>query len=86
MWHPAHLDGRRLVVLRPRGGLLDRYDVVAAGRLSHDGEALRLVESESSTVLISDADLGSVKPVTAANRIPECRGFDFFLIRSTDLA
>jgi hypothetical protein len=28
--------------------------------------------------------LESLMPVTAGNHIPECRGFDFFLLSETD--
>jgi hypothetical protein len=30
--------------------------------------------------VFSDEELQSLMPVAAANRIPECRGFDFFLM------
>jgi hypothetical protein len=76
MHHPAHIDGRSVVVLRQgRWG----FSVSESGILSYDGQTLSLGEGESQRVL-SDDELQSLMPVAPGNRIPECRGFDFYLI------
>jgi len=76
MYHPAHIDGRTLIVLsqRRRG-----FRALENGILSYDGQALSLDGGESRRVL-SDDELQSLTPVAPSNRIPECRGFDFYLI------
>jgi hypothetical protein len=55
-----------------------------SGILSHDGQTLSLGEGESRRVL-SDDELQSLMPVAPGNRIPECRGFDFYLIAEAGL-
>jgi hypothetical protein len=76
MYHPAHIDGRSVVILRSdRWG----YSALEIGILSYDGRALSLGEGESQRAL-SDDELQSLMPVAPGNRIPECRGFDFYLI------
>jgi hypothetical protein len=80
MWNPAHVDGRTLVVIRPRKSLLGGYEVIESGRLSHEGDALRLVGDRSSRV-VTDAELQALQPVVQKSHIAACRGFDFFLLR-----
>ena len=81
MHHPARLDGRSVVVLRQgRWG----FSAMESGILSHDGQTLSLGEGESQRVL-SDDELQSLMPVAPGNRIPECRGFDFYLIAEASL-
>jgi hypothetical protein len=85
MWYPAHIDGRTLVVIRARRSLLGGYDVVESGRLEHDGETLSLVGDHGSRA-VTDAELNSLQPVSSQNGISACRGFDFFLLRPTDVS
>jgi hypothetical protein len=76
MHQPAHIDGRSLVVLRQgRWG----FHALESGILSYDGQTLSLGEGESRRAL-ADGELQSLMPVAPGNRIPECQGFDFYLI------
>jgi hypothetical protein len=80
MYHPAHIDGCTVVLLRQdRWGLR----VIGGGRLSYDGESLTLVDGEAPR-RFSDAERDALMPVGPGNRIPECRGFDFFLLAESD--
>ena len=83
MWHPAHIDGRTLVVIGPKKSFLGGYDVVESGRLEHDGEVLHLVGGHSSRA-VTDAELESLQPVVQQTAIAVCHGFDFFLMRPAD--
>jgi hypothetical protein len=76
MYQPAHIDGRTVVVLRPVGR---GYRVVESGRLRFDGDTLLLYGKEFQRPS-SEAEMDSLKFVAAGNRIPECQGFDLFLI------
>ncbi len=76
MFDPAHLDGCSVVVLRPdRRG----FRVVESGVLNFDGETLTLGEGPSRRAF-TDAERDSLMPVAANSRIPECRGFRFFVL------
>jgi hypothetical protein len=79
MLHPAHVDGRSLVILRQQG---NRFSVVASGQLEHDGETLTLVGDGQQRVL-TEQDLASVMVVRPDTRIAMCRGFDLFLIEES---
>jgi hypothetical protein len=80
MHHPAHIDGRSVVLLRQgRRG----FHVLESGMLSYDGQTLTLGEGESRRVFTDD-ELQSLWPVVEGSRIPECRGFDFFLLSDAD--
>ena len=80
MLHPAHIDGRSVVILRQgRRG----FHVLESGMLSYDGQTLTLGEDESRRVFTDD-ELQSLMPVVEGSRIPECRGFDFFLLSEAD--
>jgi hypothetical protein len=76
MLHPAHVDGRSLVILQRRG---HQFSVAASGQLEHDGETLALVGDGKRRVL-TRARVGSVMVVRPDTKIAECRGFDLFLI------
>ena len=82
MLFPTYLDGCSVVVLRQ--GVFG-FRVVESGILSYDGEDLWLTLSETRRVL-STNELGSLRPVLATSKIPECRGFDFFLLEVSALA
>ncbi|MEX0653368.1 MAG: hypothetical protein WD151_04505 [Phycisphaeraceae bacterium] len=73
MHHPAHVDGRSLVLLKRTG---HRFAVVDSGLLSHDGENLELPSGHR----ITDDELGKFQSVISSNRIPECAGFDFYVV------
>ena len=84
MFQPAHVDGRTLVIIRRRPSLFNSgFTEVMRGRLEHDGAKLTLVGNCGRRV-ISDAELATFMPVNEGNRIPECAGFDFFLIQESD--
>jgi hypothetical protein len=80
MFPPAHIDGRTVVILvqEPLG-----FHLVESGRLAHDGESLWLGEGES-TRLFTDEERAALMIVGTNNRIPECRGFDFFVLKQAD--
>jgi hypothetical protein len=80
MHHPAHIDGCSVVILRQgwRG-----LHVLESGMLSYDGQTLTLGEDQSRRVFTDD-ELQSLMPVVEGSRIPECRGFDFFLLSEAD--
>lgn len=80
MKHPAHIDGRTLVVIRPRKFILGGYDVVESGTLGFDGESLELAGDHGSRT-VTDAELDSIQPVVQRTRIAACRGFDFFVVQ-----
>jgi hypothetical protein len=80
MYRPVHVDGRSLVILR-RGCSVFR--VLESGILSYDGRMLSLGGGDLRRVL-SDGELQSIMPVAPGNRIPECRGFDFFLLSENE--
>lgn len=80
MHHPAHVDGCSVVVLRQgRRG----FQVVESGILLFDGEALALGEGESRRPF-SEGELEALMHVTPNSHIPECRGFDFFVLTADD--
>jgi hypothetical protein len=83
MWQPAHIDGRTLVVIRPRKSVLGGYDVIESGVMQHDGEVLYLVGDHGSRA-VTKSELGSLQPVVPQSSIAVCRGFDFCLIRPAD--
>jgi hypothetical protein len=83
MWHPAHIDGRTLVVIRPRQSMLGGYEVIESGMLEHDGEVLRLVGDHGARA-VTNEELRSLQPVVPRSKIGACRGFDFFLLRPKD--
>jgi len=78
--HPAHIDGRSVVVLRQ-----DRWGfrVPESGILNYDEQTLSLGEGVSRRDFW-DAELQSLMPVAAGRRIPECRGLDFPLLSGAD--
>jgi len=76
MHQPAHLDGCSVVILRK---VRRAFSVQEQGRLSHDGQKLMLVHGDARR-LFTDAEIGALLSVTTDSRIPECKGFDFFLI------
>jgi hypothetical protein len=80
MHHQAHIDGRPVVILRHgrRGS-----HVPESGLLSYDGQTLTPGEDESRRVFTDD-ELRSLMPVVEGSRIPECRGFDVFLLSEVD--
>jgi hypothetical protein len=80
MYHPAHIDGRSVVILRQgRRG----FHVLESGMLSYDGQTLTLGEGKSRRVFTDD-ELRSLMPVVDGCRISECSGFDVFLLSGTD--
>jgi hypothetical protein len=85
MFHPAHIDGRTLVILRRHRALLRRvFRIVASGRLEYDGASLSLVNGPSERV-ITDSEREALMLVSSDTRIPQCRGFDLFLIEQAEV-
>ena len=77
MFYPAHLDGCSVVVLsNERRG----FQFVERGVLSFDGEALSIGDGESRRIF-TDLQRDSHIPVVVNSRIPECQGFDFFVLK-----
>lgn len=76
MYQPAHVDGRTVIILKPFNG---GYRVVESGRLSFDGDSLTLIREDTGRTFAA-SEVDAMKLVTASNRIPECSGFDFFVI------
>ncbi len=76
MWIPHHVDGRSVVILRQ--GIIG-FRVIERGVLSYDGEEL-ILQSDDHCRSVSDQELDSLLPVSESSHIPECKGFDFFLI------
>lgn len=80
MLHPAHIDGRTLVILRRRGSVFrPMFDVVISGRLEHDGSKLTLIGDGIERV-IAEPEQDMLMPVKPDSRIPQCNGFDLFMI------
>jgi hypothetical protein len=77
MYHPSEIDGCSLVVLRPTAL---GFEIIESGILSYDGEALRLETLPNGWRLIDDAESNEFRYVGPENRIPECQGFDLFVI------
>jgi hypothetical protein len=77
LMQPHTLDGQTLIVVRQRGA---GFDVVCGGTLSFDGEELSLIDSHDRQLLvITDEQVGMIKHVGEANRIPQCCGYDYFI-------
>jgi hypothetical protein len=77
MYHPSEVDGSSLVVLRQtRLG----FEIVESGILCYDGETLRLETVPNGWRIIDDAECSNYRYVGPENRIPECQGFDLFVI------
>jgi hypothetical protein len=51
--------------------------------VSYDGQMLTLGKGESRRVFTDD-ELQSLMPVVEGSRIPECSGFDLFLLSGAD--
>ncbi|WP_092050502.1 hypothetical protein [Planctomicrobium piriforme] len=79
MHHPAHIDGRTLVILKPT---ILGYKIIEKSRLAYDGNELHLIDGQSSRV-ITDQELAAVLNVTENCQIRECVGFDFMLFSDT---
>lgn len=78
---PVEIDGCTLVILRRNPSRWGRpFSVVAGGLLSYDGDTLTM-ENDGVRQPISDDELADIMDVHADTMIPECRGFDRFLIR-----
>jgi hypothetical protein len=76
--NPVEVDGLTAVILRQCG---ERFERVCAGRLAFDGSELSLMDSDDrESTVISEEALAGMMHVTSDNRIPECSGFDLFII------
>jgi hypothetical protein len=74
---PSHLDGRTLAVLSFDGW---KYRLVASGHMSYDGETMTLLTNSSDNRSVTVDELSAIRPVSPKCRIPQCQGFDFFLL------
>lgn len=79
MWNPTDVDGRSLVILQAKGGILGGYKRLESGRLSYDGTRLTLA-SDAGERVVTESELRSLQPVSRQNLIPACRGFDFSIL------
>jgi len=80
--HPVEADGCGLVIIQERShGLRVVYDVVESGVLIYDGETLSLEHQDGSQREVPEREWPDVLNVAASNRIPQCAGFDFFIVR-----
>jgi hypothetical protein len=75
MLHPAHVDGRSLVMIQPT---TFGHRVIATGVLSYDGQTL-ILRNDADDRVVRDDELAAFAHVTDGTRIPECVGFDFFV-------
>ncbi len=79
---PHTLDGRTLIVLRQRA---TGFETVCSGRLSFDGEALSVADAHDRELMVlTDTQLLQIKHVVEGNRIPQCAGYDFFIVEPAD--
>ena len=85
MFHPAHIDGQSLVILRRRRSpmLGAAFIVVTSGRLEYDGETLNLVGDGVNRV-ITDQERAVLMVVRPDTNIVECRGFHLFLLEEAE--
>jgi hypothetical protein len=84
LFQPAHIDGRTLIILRRgRSSFGSAFAQAMSGRLEHDGEKLTLV-GDCHRRVITEAKLASLMPVNDGNRIPQCHGFDLFMIEEPE--
>jgi hypothetical protein len=84
MHHPVEIDGCRLVILRERTKLSSvRYDVLESGFLVYDGETM-LLDSENGSRVVTEQEMDDILDVTPTNQIPECSGFQLFILQRHD--
>ena len=76
---PAHLDGRTLVMIQHH---VWGYQRIESGRLNYDGSLMLLCEHDLVGRPITPDELASIRPVLPTSRIPQCRGYDFYLVAS----
>jgi hypothetical protein len=80
--HPVEADGCGLVILaESRSPLSIKYKVLESGVLSYDGKVLNLEFEGGGTRVITEEEQRYMLNVTPSNKIPECAGFDFFILR-----
>ena len=75
-YQPTHLDGRTIVILSDQS---IGYRILESGQLSYDGNTLSLMTDESERPFL-DHEAEALLLVNPENRIPQCQGFDLFLI------
>jgi len=79
---PHTLDGQTLIVLRQRA---TDFETVCSGRRSFDGEALSVADAHDRELMVlTDTQLVQIKHVVDGNRIPQCAGYDFFILEPAD--
>jgi hypothetical protein len=76
-FEPSHLDGRCVAILTFDGW---GYRLQASGRLEYDGEKMSLVADDASRRPVTFEELRWIRTVSPQCRIPQCQGFDFFLL------
>ncbi|MBL9094308.1 MAG: hypothetical protein JNL96_24015 [Planctomycetaceae bacterium] len=82
MFHPAHIDGCSVVIIRQRHGFLGGFDVLESGWLSFDGKTLTLEsDRDSSRRIFTDVEQQSLKVVSEFNNIAECVGRQLFVLK-----
>jgi hypothetical protein len=85
MFCPTHIDGRTLVILQYESSMFSsQFRVLESGRLRHDGVTLELIPfAGGEPRVVRNDELAAIQVVSEINRIPECSGFDLFLLQST---
>jgi hypothetical protein len=76
--HPVEADGCGVVVLRERKG--PSYEAIERGVLYYDGERLWLEHADGSRRELPEDEWPNILNVTPSNKIPQCAGFDFFMV------
>jgi hypothetical protein len=83
-WRMQQIDphGRALVVLRELPNPFGyRYDVQESGILVREGDALSIEHPDGTTRPLSNFEKARLLVVMPTNRIPECAGYQFFILQ-----
>jgi hypothetical protein len=78
-FNPTHLDGRTLVIIKQH---VWGYQRIASGRLNYDGAQMFFREDDLTERPVTPDELALIRPVLPTSRIPQCRGYDLFLVAS----
>lgn len=78
---PVEIDGCALVILQDSGW--SGFHVLESGVLSYDGCELSLERTDGTRRPMGEQEQRKILNVTGGNRIPECAGFDLFILRSS---
>lgn len=84
--HPVEADGCGLVILAENARFLGApiIKVLETGTLSYDGEALTLESDNGGRRIVTEEEQRDMLNVTEQNQIPQCVGYDFFILRQAN--